>query len=107
MYGSQPTKTAYNVQQILVIAFEFTGVAHGVTINFLCGPWGQKGWTALHYMVRTVHTSLLSHMLHVSLTLSACQRICLNVFCLHLSVFCLCLSVMLSSLLVLNHVSDS
>ena len=43
MYGSQPTNTVYNVQQILVIAFEFTDAAYGFTINFLCGPQGQKG----------------------------------------------------------------
>jgi len=47
MYSSQPTNTVYSVQQILVIAFEFTGVAHGFLINFLCETLGQKGWTAL------------------------------------------------------------
>jgi len=37
MYGSQPTNTVYSVQQILVVAFVFTGasgliscVVHGV-----------------------------------------------------------------------------
>jgi len=32
---------------MLVIASEFTGVARGVIINFLCGLRGQKGWTVL------------------------------------------------------------
>ena len=42
MYGSQPTNTIYNVQQILLAAFQFTGAARGYLINFLCGPWVQK-----------------------------------------------------------------
>ena len=32
-----------NVQQILVVAFEFTGAVHGFMILR-----GQKGWTAVH-----------------------------------------------------------
>jgi len=47
MYAFQPTNTVYNVQHILVVAFEFTGVARGFMVSFLCSPWGQKGWTAL------------------------------------------------------------
>jgi len=36
-----------NVQEILVIVFEFTGSARGFMINFLRGPQSQTGWTAL------------------------------------------------------------
>jgi len=42
MYFSQPTNTVYNVQQMLVVAFEFTRAAQSFRINFLWGPRGQK-----------------------------------------------------------------
>lgn len=34
--------TVYSVQQIVVVASEFTGVARGFMINISCGPQGQK-----------------------------------------------------------------
>lgn len=34
--------TVYSVQQIVVVAFEFTSVAREFMINILCGPQGQK-----------------------------------------------------------------
>jgi len=40
--------TVYDVQSILVVAFEFTSAAHGFKVKRLCGSRGQKGWTALH-----------------------------------------------------------
>jgi len=43
IYGSQTTNTVYNVERILVIAFEFTGAVHSFVINFMCGSQGQKG----------------------------------------------------------------
>src|SRR6218665_1236579 len=40
-----------NVQQILVITFEFTAWCGPRLHDYvLCGPRGQKGWTALHYI---------------------------------------------------------
>ena len=36
-----------NVQQILVVTFEFTGAARGFMIMSCVACGGQKGWTAL------------------------------------------------------------
>lgn len=49
MYCSQPTNAVFNVQvqQILVVAFEFTGAELGFMVNTLCGPRGPKGWTVV------------------------------------------------------------
>jgi len=46
MYGSQPTIQFVNVQQIFVVAFEFSGAAGSFKMNFFCGPPCQKVWTA-------------------------------------------------------------
>jgi len=37
MYGSQPRSRFYNVQHILVVAYEFIGAVRGFMINLLCG----------------------------------------------------------------------
>ena len=47
MQGSQLTHIVHYVNQISVAAIEFSGVAYGFMINFLCVPQDQKGLKAL------------------------------------------------------------